>query len=75
MLGYFSIPTKDNCKFSDWSQMPQLEIEAENWQELILIAQFYSALHENKTVRLCKTKGYTNQGYYINNSHIKIKES
>ena len=75
MVGYFTIPSNENCKFSEWSQMPQLEIEAEDWQELAQIAKFYSAINGNRTVRLCKTKGYNNQGHYINNYHIKIKEA
>lgn len=73
MKAFLTVPTNAPANWS-WDQLPQLEIEAENRETLVLIAKIYSAQNDNKTVRMSDSKGYRNQGAYINNYDIKISK-
>jgi len=75
MKAYLTVPTPADKNWQAWDQLPQLEIEAENRETLVLIANVFSALNDNKTVRMCDSKGYNNNGAYINNREIKISKS
>ena len=69
MVAFIAIASKE---FFQWDEHPQIQIEAETRQEIVTIAYVFSALNKNSTVRLSDSKGYNNQGSYINNNE-KIK--
>ena len=50
---------------ASWDQTEQKFFHAESWDEAVNIAKAVSEI-ETATVRLCKTEGYNNQGYYFN---------
>jgi hypothetical protein len=49
----------------NWDQTKQMSFHAESWYQATIITSAVAEMY-NATIRLCKTEGYNNQGYYFN---------
>ena len=62
MIAYCTLREKGK----NWSELPQTIILGEDWLHIVTQTKAFLKKNDRDEARLSDTKGYDNQGYYIN---------